>query len=123
MDSSGRWDARRGDRAWPLEEGASGGRRDRTGRVSTAGPRGKEGTQSGRDSDVRNVETPPGSRRCLVGRPQGERNPAGGNRMPKKRTPVAERQQETQGGAPGPSAGRPGITGRIPAWWLARKRG
>ena len=35
--------------------------------------------------------------------------------MPKKRTPVAERRQETQGGAPGPSAGRPGITGRIPA--------
>ncbi len=28
--------------------------------------------------------------------------------MPKKRTPVAERQQETQGGAPGPSAGRHG---------------
>jgi hypothetical protein len=51
-----------GDRAWPLEEGASGGRRDRTGRVSTAGPRGKEGTQSGgRNSDARNVETPPGS--------------------------------------------------------------
>ena len=35
--------------------------------------------------------------------------------MPKKRTPVAERRQETQGGVPGPSAGRPGITGRIPA--------
>jgi len=57
-----RWDEDRGDRAWPLGEGASGGRRDRTGRESTAGPRGKEGTQSGRDSDVRNVETPSGSR-------------------------------------------------------------
>ena len=65
-----RWDARRGDKAWPLVEGASGGRRDRTGRESTAGPRGKEGTQSGRDSGVRNVETLPGpGAGRLVGRP------------------------------------------------------
>ena len=56
--------------AWPLEVGASGDRRDWTGRVSTAGPRGKEGTQSGRDSDVRNVEIPSGpGAGCLVGRP------------------------------------------------------
>jgi hypothetical protein len=40
----------RGDRTWPLEEGARDGRRDRTGRLSTAWSRGKEGTQSGRDS-------------------------------------------------------------------------
>jgi len=85
----------RGDRAWPLEEAASGDRRDRTGRVGTAGSRGEEGAQSGRCSDVRNVETPSGSRRCLGGRPQGELHP-GGNRMPKKRTPVAERRQEPQ---------------------------
>jgi hypothetical protein len=59
----------RGDRAWPLEEAASGGWRDRTGRESTAGSRGEEGAQSGRISGVWNVETPSGSRRCLVGRP------------------------------------------------------
>jgi hypothetical protein len=65
-----RWDEDRGDRAWPLKVGASGDRRDWTGRVSTAGPRGKEGTQSGRDSDVRNVEIPSGpGAGCLVGRP------------------------------------------------------
>ena len=87
----------RGDRAWPLGEGASGGRRDRTGRVSTAGPRGKEGAHSGRDSDVRNVETPPGSRCWLPGRPTVRgAELLGGNRMPKKRMPVVERQQETR---------------------------
>jgi hypothetical protein len=97
----------RGDRAWPLEEGASGGRRDRTGRESTAGPRGKEGTQSGRDSDVRNVETLPGSRH-VPGRPTVRRAEVpGGNRMPRKRMPVAERRQETAASwlAPPPAAG------------------
>jgi hypothetical protein len=47
----------------------------------------------------------------------------GGNRMPKKRMPAAERQQETQGGRPGPSAGCPGITGRIPALVAVARKG
>ena len=96
----------RGDRTWPLEEGARDGRRDRTGRLSTAWSRGKEGTQSGRDSGVRNVETPSGSGWMLrhsPGRPTVRRvEVLGGNRMPNKRMPVVERRQETLGGILGP---------------------
>src|ERR1044072_3247006 len=98
---------------WERGRAAAGG--IGTGRVSTAGPRGKEGAQSGRDSDVRNVETP-ARVQALPGRPTVRRAELpGGNRMPKKRTPAAERQRETLGGISGPSAGRPGITGRISA--------
>jgi|ERR1700710_323398 hypothetical protein len=102
-------DEDRGDRAWPLEVGASGGRRDRTGRESTVGPRGKEGSQSGCDSDVRNVETPSGSRRWMPGRPtvRGVEF-LGGNRMPKKRMPVVERRRETRGDMVDPSVDRRG---------------
>src|ERR1044072_5661071 len=90
---------------WERGRAAAGG--IGTGRVSTAGPRGKEGAQSGRDSDVRNVETP-ARVQALPGRPTVRRAELpGGNRMPKKRTPAAERQRETLGGISGPSAGWP----------------
>jgi hypothetical protein len=44
----------------------------------------------------------------------------GGNRMTEKRTPAAERQREA-GADGGPSARRPGITGRIPSPVLERE--
>ena len=96
----------RGDRTWP--PGRGGARRsegsDRP--LSTAWSRGKEGTQSGRDSGVWNVETPSGSGRMLwhsPGRPTVRRAEAlGGNRMPNKPMPVVERRQETLGRVVGP---------------------
>jgi hypothetical protein len=65
---TGRWDGDRGDRTWPLAEGARDGQAGATGQMGTAWSRGKEGTQSGRVSSVRNVETPSGSG-LLPGRP------------------------------------------------------
>ena len=59
--------------------------------------RGKAGTRPGRISCVWNVETPSGpSHLCCGGRPTvREAESRGGNRTPKKRMPVAERQQES----------------------------
>jgi hypothetical protein len=58
--------------------------------------RGKAGTRPGRISYVWNVETPSGpSRPGCGGRPTvREAESRGGNRTPKKRMPVVERQQE-----------------------------
>jgi hypothetical protein len=54
--------------------------------------RGREGTQSGRVSHVRNVGTPSGPRHRWRGKPTVRKAEfLGGNRMPKKRMPVAER--------------------------------
>jgi hypothetical protein len=77
----------------PIREAALIGR--------TPPPRGKEGTHPGRVSCVRNTETPtesgPSARRS--GRPTVRRAEIfGGNRMPKKRMPVGESQQETRTG-------------------------
>jgi hypothetical protein len=79
--------------------------------------RGKAGTRPGRVSCVRNVETPSGpSRLGCGGRPTvREAESCGGNRTPKKRMPVAERQQES--GAVCRRSFQPvgsRITGRIP---------
>ena len=58
----------------------------------------------------------------MPGRPTVRRAEVpGGNRMPNKRMPVAERRQEPRGIMAGTFTGRRGITGRIPAAWLARK--
>jgi hypothetical protein len=64
--------------------------------------RGRAGARPGRSSCVRNVETPSWStmdsrsRLGCGGRPTvREAEPRGGNRTPKKRMPVAERQQES----------------------------
>ncbi|GAA4554301.1 hypothetical protein [Amycolatopsis samaneae] len=78
-------------------------------------PRGIGGAQSGRVSCKWNVETPSRSRRGdSSGRPTARRAESrGGNRMPKKRRPVAERQQERETGDR--SLRRSSrITGRIP---------
>jgi hypothetical protein len=54
---------------------------------------------------------------CVAGRPTVRRAELpGGNRMTEKRTPVAERRQETATGWPAPSGWWPRITGRIRAF-------
>jgi hypothetical protein len=59
--------------------------------------RGRGGTRPGRVSCVWNVETPSGPPHCWCGgRPTvRDAESRGGNRTPKKRMPVAERQQES----------------------------
>src|SRR5262249_8650082 len=85
------------------------------GREGAAWPRGKEGTQSGRDSDVRNVETPAGVQ-ALPGRPTVRRAEA----------PRRERDAQEANAGSRKAAGNPprqgwrrrpppGRTGRIPA--------
>src|SRR5437667_5308171 len=84
-----RWDAAGGDRG------------QLCGRVDTAVPGVQRAPNPSRFLRVRNMETPTGSsvdNLVLVdaGKPTvREAELLGGNRMPKKRTPVAERQQET----------------------------
>src|SRR5437660_454936 len=59
--------------------------------------RGIAGTRPGRISCVWNVVTPSGPSHSCGGRPTvREAESRGGNRTPKKRTPVAERQQESE---------------------------
>jgi hypothetical protein len=90
-----RWDAGAGCRDWPL----GSGRR----RLKTSGqpgehrrPRGTGGTHPGRSSYVWNVVTPTGSGHLVSGKPTVRKAQSpGGYRMTEKRTPVAERQQET----------------------------
>src|SRR5690242_15508984 len=121
MANSGRWDENRGDRTWPLVEGARDDRRVWFGRMSTAWFRGVEGTQSGRVSYVWNVETSPGSRNgmgWIVLCWYADRERGGSprrDRMLKKRTPVAERRRETRDSCDRCSAGCRDITGRISA--------
>ena len=65
---------------------------------------------------MRNMETPLGSAPLLAAW-QADREGGGipgRERMPKKRMPAAERQQESTAFKPGSSAGRLCITGRIP---------
>jgi len=87
-----------------LQRGPGTGRREAAG-AGRAGypvrdehrrPRGRGDTQPGRSSSVRNVVTPPGSG-LWAGKPTVRRAQLlGGYRMTEKRTPVAERRQETR---------------------------
>jgi hypothetical protein len=59
-------------------------------------PRGTGGTHPGRSSCMRNAVTPVEVRCCLAGKPTARKAQSpGGNLMTEKRTPAAERQQET----------------------------
>jgi hypothetical protein len=96
MSSSGRWDVDRGDRAWPLEEAASGDRGSQIGRESTAGP-GMKRAPNPAESQTCGTWKTRRVRAVRPGRPIARgAETLGGNRMPKKRTPVVERRQETQ---------------------------
>jgi hypothetical protein len=82
-------------------DAAGGGHGQLDGRTDTVVPGVQRAPNPSRFLRVRNMETPSGSGICglvLVdaGKPtvRGAELP-GGNRMPKKRMPVAERQQET----------------------------
>jgi hypothetical protein len=94
----------RGEKTCPLEEGERGGRMVRAGRKSTAWSRDIGGTQSGRFSSVRNMETLLWSSNriptCVGVRCWQADRKRGGipqrDRMSKKLMPVAERQQETR---------------------------
>jgi hypothetical protein len=88
--------------------------------------RGTGGTRPGRVSCVWNVETPSGPLHCWCGgRPTvRDAESRGGNRTPKKRMPVAERQQES-GTSDRRSLQPVGsrITGRIPGLVPGRESG
>ncbi len=95
---------KRGAGTWPLRCG-----RRRPGTVPGRGehrrPRGTEGTLPGRYSCVRNAVTPSRSGHWAGKSTVRRTQLLGGNRMTEKRTPVAERQQETATGCPAPPAG------------------
>jgi hypothetical protein len=86
--------------------------------------RGTGGTQPGQSSCVWNAVTPSGSGHVLAGKPTVRRAElSGGNGMIEKRTPVAERQQETPGCWPAPSGWDSRITGRISGLVPGRESG
>src|SRR5437879_3365747 len=87
---------------------ASGDRRFQVGRVDTAGP-GVQGTSDpvvSRACGTWKTRQGPGTPKGVAGKPEVTKAQLpGGNRMPKKRMPVAERRRETQAAGPAPPAG------------------
>jgi len=109
------WDAGAGCRDWPLRSGrrwpgtASGQEEHRR-------PRGREGTQPGRISQVRNVETPSGSgRACVPGKPTVRKAQVpGGNRMTREANAGGRKAAGNRDEVAGPFCWLSWITGRIP---------
>jgi hypothetical protein len=93
---------------------------------TTPPPRSKEGTHPGRVSCVRNTGTPTESSLVRGAGRSTVRNAesSGGNRMPKKRMPAGESQQEI-GTRQRPLLHVVGsrITGRIPGLMLGSRKG